>query len=183
MNSAAAHQGGGMSSAAAHQGGAVNSRTVVLGLGNILMEDDGVGNYIVEELKTRSKFPGLRLESGETDTEFCLDVLEVAEKIILIDAAQTGSPPGTVSVFELNNEFFQSLPSAGMAHNFSLLHGMTIYGCQREGLLIGVEAASVNFRFGLSEELTEKLPGIIDAVTNQIESYLKDHETTGEPCK
>lgn len=161
----------------------MSSVIAVLGLGNTLMEDDGVGNYIVQELKTRGKFPGLRLEKGETDTEFCLDVLEGTEKIVLIDAAQTGNPPGTVSVFELNNEFFQSLPSAGMAHNFSLLHGMKLYDCQREGLLIGVEAASVNFRFGLSEELAEKLPGIIDAVTNQIESYLKDHEITGKPCK
>ncbi|MDF2656225.1 MAG: hydrogenase maturation protease [Bacillota bacterium] len=148
--------------------------TVVLGIGNTLMEDDGVGNYIVEELKTRGVFPGLRLEKGETDTEFCLDVLEETEKIILIDAVHMGNPPGTVSIFELDNEFFQSLPSAGMAHNFSLFHGMKLYGCQREGLLIGIEAASVNCRFGLSEELTEKMPRIVDTVTRQIESYLTD---------
>ena len=172
-----------MSSARVLYGSVIGSGTVVLGIGNTLMEDDGVGSYVVEELKKRGTFPGLRLENGETDTEFCLDVLEESEKIILIDAAHTGNPPGTVSVFELDNEFFQSLPSVAMAHNFSIFYGMKLYGCQREGLLIGIEAASVNCRFGLSAELTEKLPGIVDAVSLQIVSYLTNMEKHNEVYK
>jgi hydrogenase maturation protease len=146
----------------------------VLGIGNQLMEDDGIGNYIVKELRDRAVFPELRLEEGETDTEFCLDVLEETEKIILIDAAHTGNLPGTVSVFQLDKDFFKAVPEAAMAHNYSLLQAMKTYGCERAGLLIGIEAASVNCRIGLSMVMAEKFPSIVDAVAGQIQNYLKD---------
>lgn len=146
----------------------------VLGIGNRLMEDDGIGNYVVKELRDRATFPSLRLEAGEVDTEYCLDVLEEAEKIILIDAAHTGNLPGTISVFQMDTEFFSGVAEAGMAHNYSLLQAMITYGCERAGLLIGIEAASVNCRIGLSEEMTKKFPRIVDAVASQIQNYLKD---------
>ncbi|QOX64519.1 hydrogenase maturation protease [Anoxybacterium hadale] len=160
-----------MEDEAALKSGAMKPLTV-LGIGNRLMEDDGIGNYVVKELRDRESFPMLRLEEGETDTEFCLDVLEETERIILIDAAHTGNLPGTVSVFQMDDEFFRGVAEAAMAHNYSILQAMKTYGCERAGLLIGIEAASVNCRIGLSEVMKEKFPRIVDVVAGHIENYL-----------
>lgn len=93
-------------------------RTLVIGLGNPILSDDGVGVHVVRRLRSRlGKRPGIEL------AEDCRGGLRLMERMIgydralVIDAGRTGRPPGEVRVLSL-----RSLPTlhAGSAHDLDL---------------------------------------------------------------
>lgn len=71
--------------------------TLVLGLGNILLGDDGVGVRVVERLQSLYDFPeGLCVLDGGTLGLDLLPYVEDADRLLLIDAVQAGREPGTL---------------------------------------------------------------------------------------
>ena len=144
---------------------------IVLGIGNRLMEDDGIGNDIVEELKRREAFPGLRLLAGETDTEYCLDELDGADFVILIDAADMGEEPCSITMFSLK-DILKELSFSRFAHHLDLLHRMKQQNYKGDGILLAVEACSIRYHFGLSSEMEVQFPRIVDDITRHIENCL-----------
>lgn len=72
-------------------------RTVVLGLGNILLSDEGVGVRVVEAVAARlGPLPNLAFVDGGTSTMELLDQLAGAETLVIVDALRGSEPPGTV---------------------------------------------------------------------------------------
>ncbi len=70
-------------------------RTVVIGLGNPLMGDDGLGLAVLDELRTGYAFPpDVELVDGGTWGMNLLPVIEDADELILIDAIDVGATPG-----------------------------------------------------------------------------------------
>lgn len=146
-------------------------QTVVLGIGNRLMCDDGVGNDIVEELKRREAFPGLRMLAGETDTDYCMKELEGADIAILIDAAYLGNAPCSVAVLPLGR-ILRELSFSPISHHYDLLHAMKQQNYQGDGILLAVEACSIQYRFGLSPQMEAHFPRIVDEIDKHIENFL-----------
>ena len=73
----------------------------VVGLGNLILSDEGVGVHVVRRLDESYSFPDdVVLIDGGTSAIDLLDQLVEAEHIIFIDAAQTGGPPGRVVALE-----------------------------------------------------------------------------------
>ena len=76
-------------------------KTLVLGLGNVLMGDEGIGVYVVRNVEERlAQHPplgDLECLDGGTGGFTLLEPLENADRIILIDAAADGNPVGTVT--------------------------------------------------------------------------------------
>lgn len=74
----------------------------VLGVGNILLSDEGVGVKAIWELKNNYKFfPEISLVDGGTGGIFLLSEFEGVEKLIIVDAILGGNPPGTIIIFPL----------------------------------------------------------------------------------
>jgi hydrogenase maturation protease len=73
------------------------SETLVLGLGNILLRDEGVGVRVIERLLEQYDFPeGVRVMDGGTLGLDLLPFLEEASRLLVIDAVQARKPPGTL---------------------------------------------------------------------------------------
>ena len=73
----------------------------VVGLGNLILSDEGVGVHVVRRLGEACDFPdNVVLIDGGTSAIDLLDQLVDAEHIIFIDAAQTGGPPGSIVALE-----------------------------------------------------------------------------------
>jgi len=70
----------------------VNNNTLVLGLGNVIMGDEGVGVHVVRALTQRSRPPGVECLDGGTGGFILLEPLQLADRIILIDATDDGQP-------------------------------------------------------------------------------------------
>lgn len=92
---------------------------LVLGIGNLLMGDEGVGVRVVEALERASWRPdGVTLVDGGTGGFHLLEYLQEFTPIVMIDATLDGQPAGTVSV--LRPKYASDFPRALTAHDIGL---------------------------------------------------------------
>lgn len=76
-------------------------RTLVLGLGNILMRDEGVGVRVVERLLQRCEFPAeVQVLDGGTLGLDLLPWVEDVDRLLVIDAVDMGAEPGAITRLE-----------------------------------------------------------------------------------
>jgi hydrogenase maturation protease len=146
------------------------SDVLILGMGNILLGDEGVGVHVIRELE-KKKLPGnIELMDAGTAMFSILHLLEKRKKIVIIDAAKGGKRPGTI---------YRILPSQiKNEHNKLLsLHEMGLMEClaevkseakPRDIVIIGIEPDSIEWRLRLSSRLQRKLPEIVKAVMSEI---------------
>jgi hydrogenase maturation protease len=107
----------GETNAAAPQG-APGDRVLVLGVGNLLMGDEGVGIHVLRRLELEPALAGVRLLDGGTGGVNLLRELDDAADIILVDATRDGRAAGTITF--LQPEFVGDLPRGLGAHDFGL---------------------------------------------------------------
>jgi hydrogenase maturation protease len=91
-----------------------------MGIGNRLMQDDGIGIYIVEKLRERDTTDNIRYVIGETDIDYCLDAIKEADFVVIVDAVKTGESPGNVTVVPLEKAVYTTAPGLS-CHNLHLL--------------------------------------------------------------
>jgi len=116
-----------------------NGKTLVLGLGNVLMGDEGIGVYVVRALETHTLPAGVECLDGGTGGFTLLEPLENAGRIILVDAAADGNPLGTVSRVE--PRFARDYPPTLTAHDVGmkdLLDVFYIQGGEHEIILYAI---------------------------------------------
>lgn len=73
--------------------------TLVIGIGNSLFGDDGAGIHVIERLRALDLPDGIELVDGGTLSFTLLEIVENADRLIVVDAAQLDAAPGTVRVF------------------------------------------------------------------------------------
>jgi hydrogenase maturation protease len=83
------------------------ARTLILGLGNPLLTDDGVGVHVVERLRAQGLPPGVEVEDGGTGGLLILDLVAGFDRLVVVDAIDVGEPPGTL--LELDREDLERL--------------------------------------------------------------------------
>ena len=91
---------------------------LILGVGNILMGDEGVGVHAIRRLESEPEIPGVRLLDGGTGGVNLLAEFDHVASIILIDATRDGRRDGTISY--LHPERVGDLPRGLGAHDFGL---------------------------------------------------------------
>ena len=116
-----------------------NHKTLVLGLGNVIMGDEGVGVHVVCGLEKRKLPDGVECLDGGTGGFILLEPLEKADRIILIDAAADGNPAGTVT--RTTPKFAKDYPPTLTAHDIGvkdLLDAFYMQGGTREVTLYAI---------------------------------------------
>ncbi len=116
-----------------------NHKTLVLGLGNVIMGDEGVGVHVVRGLEKRKLPDGVECLDGGTGGFILLEPLEKADRIILIDAAADGNPAGTVT--RTTPKFAKDYPPTLTAHDIGvkdLLDAFYMQGGTREVTLYAI---------------------------------------------
>ncbi len=78
----------------------VTSATLVLGFGNVLLSDDGAGIQLVKRLRAELGPDAAEFVDGGTLSFSLLSYVESADSMLVIDAADLDSTPGTVRLFE-----------------------------------------------------------------------------------
>jgi hydrogenase maturation protease len=94
------------------------SGTLVLGIGNLLMGDEGVGVHILRALEHDAWPPHVTLLDGGTGGFHLLSYLRDYESIVMIDATLDGQPPGTVSL--IRPRYASDFPRSLTAHDIGL---------------------------------------------------------------
>ena len=114
-------------------------KTLVLGLGNVLMGDEGIGVYVVRALEKHTLPADVECLDGGTGGFTLLEPLEDADRIILIDAAADGNPIGTVT--RTTPHFSRDYPPTLTAHDVGmkdLLDMFYIQGGKHEIILYAI---------------------------------------------
>ena len=114
-------------------------KTLVLGLGNVLMGDEGIGVHIVRALEQHTLPEGVECLDGGTGGFVLLEPLQNADHIVLIDAAADGNPIGTVT--RTTPRFSRDYPPTLTAHDIGvkdLLDVFYIQGGEREVILYAI---------------------------------------------
>jgi hydrogenase maturation protease len=92
--------------------------TLILGIGNVLMGDEGVGVHVARWLLQQPLPSGVVCVDGGTGGFHLLEMLQQAKKIILIDATLDNHPPGTLQ--RLQPRFSSQYPKTLTAHDIGL---------------------------------------------------------------
>ncbi|MBU0581177.1 MAG: hydrogenase maturation protease [Candidatus Margulisbacteria bacterium] len=149
----------------------MNKKVLVLGVGNALRRDDGVGPEVIKFLQDEKSDKTDFLDGG-TDGLSLLDVLKEYKKAILIDAVDMKMVPGEVRIFtpeeaklKIKTESL-STHGIGLAEVIGLMQQLEI---KTELKIIGVQPENIDFGEGLSETVLSKLPEIIKIVKGEIE--------------
>jgi hydrogenase maturation protease len=111
-------------------------KTLILGLGNIIMGDEGVGVHVVRAIEKHPLPEGVECLDGGTGGFVLLEPLQNAGRILLIDACADGNPPGTVT--RTTPRFSRDYPPTLTAHDIGvkdLLDVFYMQGGTREVIL------------------------------------------------
>ena len=114
-------------------------KTLVLGLGNVLMGDEGIGVHVVRALEMHTLPEGVECLDGGTGGFVLLEPLQSADHIVLVDAAADGNPIGTVT--RTTPRFSRDYPPTLTAHDIGvkdLLDVFYIQGGEREVVLYAI---------------------------------------------
>lgn len=94
------------------------ARVLVLGVGNLLMGDEGVGIHLLRRLENETAIPGVRLLDGGTGGINLLSEFDGVRDIVLIDATRDGKAAGSITFLQPRN--VGDLPRGLGAHDFGL---------------------------------------------------------------
>ena len=148
---------------------------LVLGLGNILMSDDGFGCKVVETLQRDYRFPdGLRVVEGGTLGLDLLPQLEGVDKLLVIDALQMGAAPGELFRLE-GEEVPRAFANKLSVHQMGLQDLLAVAQLQghlpQQLLVLGVQAESVDVGLEMTPAVYASLPRLVNAVVAELQGW------------
>jgi hydrogenase maturation protease len=144
---------------------------VVLGLGNTLHTDDGIGPQAIERLRSDARMPAhvALIEGGTLGLELLTYIWDCSYLLVL-DAVDVGQPPGTL--VRMSSQEVQTLPGSGSVHQMGvadLLVALRILASRTpEIVLLGVQPASTEWGTELSLAVAAVLPALADAAVAEV---------------
>ena len=148
-----------------------NKRILILGVGNILMRDEGIGVRVIEAIEASYKLPkNIQLLDGGTAGYTLIDCMDDFDRIIIIDAVRGGKSPG--SLYRLSPDEIAGEKGLKMSgHKIELPELLALgqkLGRLPETTLIGIEPEDITWGMELSPALKSAVPAIIEAVFEEV---------------
>ena len=147
-------------------------RTLVIGVGNLLRTDDGVGIHLINRLsKLHPEIDTFDAAMGSIEI---LEAMKGYERVVIVDSIETGDEPGTI--YRVNLAIGEKPPVINYSHGTDILTilelGRQLYGdgMPRDIALIAIEAEDT---ITISDKLTRRVQEAIDDVLQNILEYAK----------
>lgn len=149
----------------------INPEVLVLGIGNVLLGDEGVGVSVVRHLLDSGWLPpGVEVLDGGTGSMVLLGPMRAARRMILVDATLDGQTPGTVR--RLEPRFASDFPPSLTAHDIGLkdlLDSFYLLGERPEVVLFTVTVEEIqDLRIGLSRPVAEAIPEVVERIHEEL---------------
>lgn len=145
-------------------------RVVVIGVGNLLQKDEGVGIRAIQALEKMNLPEDVKLVDGGTSPDL-IAYTRAGDKMIIIDCAKAGGKPGDIYRFKpedlaAGKGTLTSAHEMGVAENLNL---MSLTGNKPKNVvIIGIEPTEIDWGMELSAVLKKKLPELIKVVLGEI---------------
>jgi len=144
-------------------------KTLVLGLGNVIMGDEGVGVHVVRAVEKHSLPAGVECLDGGTGGFVLLEPMQNADRVILIDAAADGNPIGTVT--RTTPRFSNDYPVTLTAHDIGIKDLLDAFYIQGGGPEVVLYAITIDPHQSISMELS---PGASQAAEEAVARILTE---------
>jgi hydrogenase maturation protease len=144
----------------------------ILGVGNILLTDEGVAAHAIEELERSFSLPSnIRLYDGGTGGLSLLPIIENTDYLIIVDAVLAGQPPGTIVKFN-----FEDLP-AGLtrklsSHEIDIIEVLKIaelLGKRPPTVIIGIQPRDIS-SYGTELLIQQHIPNLIESILEELKN-------------
>lgn len=147
-------------------------KVVILGIGNLLLGDEGVGIHFIQTLDKDY----LRRHNAETiDGGLCPEfasLVEDASKLIIVDAIKGGEPPGTTYRLNIDDVTAGLAPANLSLHYANILDSLKLLQKLGKGpqeiVILGIEPRNIDWGLELSAEVQEKLPELKTILSKEI---------------
>jgi hydrogenase maturation protease len=154
-----------------------SASVLVMGVGNYLMGDEGIGVHVIQEMAGRPLPDDLDLLDGGTGGFLLLNCFDSYPRVIFVDATMDGSAPGTINLSR--PRFAADFPSALSVHDVGLkdmVEAMFLSGHIPELYLVTISIASID---PMSMELSTAVNKAVDPT---IELILKTAKEIRQTC-
>lgn len=149
-------------------------KIAVLGIGNILMQDDGVGVEVARRLMAEEWPANVEIIDAGTAILSLLGVFTDCDVIIGVDALRGGH--GSGSIYRLTPGQLADLQKGALSlhdiHILDMIRMAALFNRHPEVVIYGIEPFSLNMELGVSLEMEDRLPVLYDHVRQELMSML-----------
>ena len=150
-------------------------KVTLLGLGNLLLRDEGVGIHAIRALEAGNLAPpGLEIVDGGTSGLDLLPYIEDRDRVLFVDAVNFRKEPGYIGVLE-NQEVPAMFSLKDSLHHLGLMDVLAaaqlLDAAPREICLIGIQPHIIETGLELSDLLQEKLPLLLACILAKLEDW------------
>lgn len=145
-------------------------KTAVIGIGNILKKDDGVGVRVIEKLMEEELPSTAELVDGGTSTLDTLGYFVDFKKVIVVDSLKAGYEPGTI--YKISPEDISQYKKENLSiHDVQILDVVkmaNLLGSFPKVTIYGIEPKEISFDLELSETMKSKMPEIVKLIKKDL---------------
>jgi len=149
--------------------------TVIIGIGNILLQDDGVGVHVITALEKEMLPPTIELVDGGTSTLDTLGYFLDYRKVIVIDCLRAGMEPGTI--YRIQPEDIKNYKRENLSiHDVQILDVVkmtNMMGKYPEVVIYGIEPKTIAVNLEMTDLLKAKVPEMVANIKKELLSGSK----------
>ena len=149
-------------------------KLLVLGVGNILLMDEGVGVYAVQELGKEDWPEHVDFVDGGTFTQDIFYLFEKYDHVLVLDAVRGGQEPGTIYRLK-ENDLIENKDQSLSLHDIDLLDSLNmaeLLGKRPTLTVIGIEPERVDWEMKLTPTLKKAFPEFLEVIRQEIYNIL-----------
>jgi hydrogenase maturation protease len=147
------------------------SGVLVIGIGNLLRGDDGVGRIVARHLQERA-IPGLHVLELDGEITSLLETWKGLPSVIVVDAAASHSAPGTIHRFDTSNSALPGRIFQNSTHAFGLHEAVelsrALLQLPQRLLVFGIEGKSFALGGKLSPEVQQAVAKVVDRIIAEV---------------
>jgi hydrogenase maturation protease len=148
--------------------------TLIIGLGNPLLGDEGIGVRVVEELKGLELPDGVAVVEGGTAGLGLIGLMEGYQRVIIVDAADMGYSSGHVVRFTPSEARFKTVEAPLSLHQVGLGEVLAVAEALEmappELIIIGIQPGRIEEGAELSPEVKEAIPQVIKIILDELDT-------------
>lgn len=151
----------------------------IIGVGNILCSDEGIGIHIINKLKEMDLPDYVGIYDCGTNGITVLEALDGSRKGLIIDAVSMGGPPGKIYRFTIDEILMMddNLFKMVSLHQFDLVSTLKVaqltdvYNIPKDVTIIGIEGKNFDFSLDISEEVKKVVSTVINMILEEVEDF------------
>jgi hydrogenase maturation protease len=148
----------------------INKDMVIIGIGNILLQDDGVGVHVIKQLEKENLPSTIELVDGGTSTLDTLGFFLDYKKVIVVDCLKAGLEPGTI--YKIKPEDIENYQKENLSiHDVQILDVVKMANMMNkypQVVIFGIEPQKIGLDLEMTEIMVSKIPEIVSNIKKEL---------------